>query len=87
MGISIDEATHQKIERNRREGRLCQGACRSRVGCTVRATWRITSRGWTYTVGEGTDHVNDMVMCGRHAREWTPGSGGVNFIVLAKTRI
>lgn len=83
MGHSITEATHQKIEKNRREGRLCGGATRSRSGCTTRATFVKTSEVWTYKIGEGEPQVLDMPVCKRHAAQTPVGYAGVNFRVTA----
>jgi tRNA isopentenyl-2-thiomethyl-A-37 hydroxylase MiaE len=41
MGYSISNDLHQKLERNRSEGRLCGGAVRSGPGCSRRAILKV----------------------------------------------
>jgi hypothetical protein len=77
MGYSISEETYERIERNRREERLCQGSTR----CSTRATRIVTQRCWLYTIEEGPETLEDMKMCTRHANTLPVGFRGVNFIV------
>lgn len=86
MGISISEDKYQKMEKLRREGRLCQSGD-SRAGCAIRATVRSAQETWTYRIGEGESQTNTAVFCLRHARRYAlPGSEGVNFRVLSTER-
>lgn len=83
MGYSISEETYQRLERNRREGRLCGGATRVRHGCVARATQQAIQETWTHKIGEGESHVSPLSLCARHARQVAPGYEGVNFRVLS----
>jgi hypothetical protein len=82
MGISISEEKHQKLEANRRAGRLCASG-NSRAGCSVRATKKVVQDSWIYRIGEGEVSRHEMPMCTRHARQFPVGFEGVNFRVLS----
>ena len=72
MGHSITEETHNKIETNRRAGRLCAGGYRH---CTAKAIWKIDldgNKGW--------------IMCTRHAKDFHVGYRGQNFTVTGKCK-
>lgn len=84
MGYSISQEQHDKLERNRREGRLCAMST-GRGGCFTRATWRERWESWPYKIGEGHRLVSIMTHCGRHHLE--PGYEGMNFRVLSVERI
>jgi hypothetical protein len=79
MGYDISQETYERIEQNRRDGRLCQGSSR----CSTRATWKVDQRSWIYRIGEGEASEHPMVMCAKHARQYPAGYRGVNFEVLA----
>lgn len=79
MGYSITAETYEKMEANRQEGRLCAGGNRH---CATRATRKIVTEGWLSKVGEGDSHKGEMPLCTRHAKSYTPGYHGVNFVVL-----
>jgi hypothetical protein len=87
MGYSISQEQHEKLERNRAEGRLC---CVStgRGGCFNRATVRQTVESWYYEkdrlAGE-PPHVDTQVICASHSRGGLYDEG-TNFRVLAKER-
>lgn len=78
MGYSMSQEQHDKIERNRRMGRLCSGG---RHFCVTPATRRVTSWTWTHKIGEGKAHESELLLCTRHARTYSVGFEGVNFIV------
>jgi hypothetical protein len=79
MGYDISQETHERIEKNRRDGRLCQGSGR----CSTRATKLVQQRCWPYRVGEGDLSERPMVMCAKHASEFPAGYVGVNFEVVS----
>jgi len=81
MGYDISQARYEKLERNRRDGRLCGGATMARAGCSIRATVKLTEETWIYRVGEGTPRITTMTVCTRHARQTPVGFEGVNFRV------
>ena len=81
MGYSILKSTGDKLERNRREDRLCRGTGRS---CVTRAKWRVTQEAWMYRIGEGASWTDDkLTVCNVHARDLYPGYQGVNFRVIS----
>ena len=83
MGYSISQDQHDKLEKHRREGRLCCVAT-GRGGCFNRATRRLTQDTWPYDrdrqAGKPpTRHV--AVACARHATpDWQEGT---NFTTLS----
>lgn len=83
MGYSITWEQHEKLEKNRRDGRLCQFST-GRGGCFTRATTKVTQDSWNYATekdaGE-TPHVHVMTLCTRHAMP--VGYEGMNFTVTA----
>lgn len=83
MGYSISAATHDKIEQNRRDGRLCAGGA-SRHGCTTPAKVRVTTQSWPHAIGEGQMTERQMTFCERHWR--TLPTRGVNFDVTGYER-
>lgn len=87
MGISITEAKAQKLDKNRREGRLCGGPTRSRAGCATRATWQLVEEVWTHNLGVGKSRVTILPVCKRHAMQLPAGYCGVNFRVLEVVKL
>jgi hypothetical protein len=87
MGYSISAELHDKLEKNRRDGRLCAGSSRSRVGCSTRATIIVFTESWIYAIDEGKSAVHEMRMCSRHARQNLIGFEGVNFRVVDQAPI
>lgn len=83
MGYSISEATHRKLEKNRREGRLCCGATAARYGCLTRATIEATQESFAYRLDEGEGLALKSRYCARHL----PREDGVNFRVIAARRL
>jgi hypothetical protein len=79
MGYSITQEKWERLEALRREGRLC---CMDREHVT-KATVMVTQESWTYKIGEGESHVDEMPFCPRHARQVPEGYEGVNFRVLS----
>lgn len=81
MGYSITGEQHDRMEANRREGRLCQGGVRS---CTVRATRKVTVTSDAYNDGRYV-HTSTITYCPRHARMYGGyvGYRGANFVVDA----
>jgi hypothetical protein len=82
MGFSITADKAAKLDRNRREGRLCGGPTRDRAGCASRATWQVVEEVWTHRLGVGRSRVNSLLMCKRHAMLFHSGYCGVNFRVI-----
>jgi hypothetical protein len=82
VGYSISAELHDKLEKNRRENRLCNGAARSRAGCSTRATTVVVTESWVYRIGEGKSTRHEVRMCTRHARQTPIGFSGVNFRVV-----
>ena len=64
MGRSISQATHDRIERNRAEDRLCQDGGR----CSTRATVRLTERAdGTFDTVTPVGETTEFKVCKRHA--------------------
>lgn len=84
MGISITGEQAAKLDKNRREGRLCAMSTRN-GGCYTRASVLLTERVWTHYVGRGESHISTQTLCTRHGREIAV-SGGVNFEVISAER-
>lgn len=82
MGYSISQETYERIERNRREGRLCRGGSR----CSSRGTWWAFHETWVHKIGEGDSKLDmqGMPFCKKHLREFAPHVGfeGVNYRVV-----
>lgn len=82
MGYSISADTARRLDRNRRNGRLCVGGNRY---CTTPATKVISTTSYPVTYGQGTPSTGDMLMCGRHAKPYHAGFAGINFRVNSVT--
>lgn len=90
MGYSIDAATHDKLERNRRDDRLCRGGHRY---CITRATRRVFMDSWAYdshkaagmTPYRTADEDPGMTLCTRHANSLP--TEGTNFTVRRVEKI
>ena len=79
MGYSISQETHERIERYRAEGRLCQGSPR----CSQRAT-RFAICLLEDTDGDdSTWRWSIFTVCKRHADEMTHWPAFVNGAMLA----
>jgi hypothetical protein len=82
MGYSLSQEQWEKLEQNKREGRLC---CVStgRGGCFNRATRRLTQHSWPYEADRQAGKTPDLhvaVACARHATpDWQEG---LNFTTL-----
>jgi hypothetical protein len=76
MGYSLSQEQYEKLEQNRREGRLC---CVStgRGGCFSRATRRLTHESWPYEQDRKDGKpptIGTVVACTRHATPaWQEG--------------
>jgi hypothetical protein len=82
MGYSISQDQHLRIEKNRREGRLCGGP--SNHQCPVAATYTIAKDTFYYEGGVEVRKVHtETGMCTRHARLFPVGYRGENFLVTA----
>lgn len=88
MGYDLSWEQGEKLERYRREGRLC-AVSTGRGGCFNRATVRQTQESWYYEGDklEGKPpRAVEMTLCVRHARQYPAGYEGVNFRVVAQER-
>lgn len=85
MGYSISAEQHDKLERNRRDGRLCWVAT-GRGGCFNRATIRLTLESWLtgqHRAAGEPPTIGTAVVCSRHARD---NREGTNFRVTGAER-
>lgn len=88
MGYSISQEKYEKLERNRREGRLCS-MNNGRGGCSARATVRQHTLNWYYEEEKlrgDPPREGTSVLCRRHANEMPPGYEGRNFTVVSEER-
>lgn len=84
MGYSITHEQHERLERLRREDRLC-AVSTGRGGCFNRATWEVLQETWPYRLDDGKRTVHRMTLCGRHVQ--AAGFEGGNFRVLRADRL
>jgi hypothetical protein len=82
MGYSISQTKWERLERNRRDGRLCGGATSAPGGCATRATVIHSELFWVHRIGEGEPRPITMRTCARHAMP--VGYQGVNFRITAR---
>ncbi len=76
MGRTISQATYERQERNRKNGRACG------FNSSHRATINTTQTTWTYERNQGPSHELQMVYCRScYAKYIQPHNGGRNFIV------
>src|SRR5215831_3291963 len=78
MGYSISQEQHERLERNRRAGRLCAMST-GRGGCFTAATTAHLTESWPYAIGEGRSRLHTQHFCGRHS---SVCAVGVNFRTL-----
>jgi hypothetical protein len=85
MGYDISQEQHDKLERNRREDRLCAVAT-GRGGCFNRATVKATEEAWVYEedrlAGE-PPVIRTMKLCTRHAKPEAGYLEGTNYRVIS----
>jgi hypothetical protein len=88
MGYSISQEQYEKLERHKREDRLCAMST-GRGGCFNRATVRQTVDSWYYAEDRAngvTPHRITQTVCSRHAKTMPVGYDGTNFRVLSEER-